>query len=59
MAAITETDLKSLIDSLGGKCLKYDMKINVKKAKVMKISRKGDKSSHQWKKFKRFASLNI
>ena len=42
MLAGSEVGLQRLMDGLMAAAKKYDMKINVKKTKVMKISRKGD-----------------
>jgi Reverse transcriptase (RNA-dependent DNA polymerase) len=44
MVAATEIGLQSLMDGLTTSATKYDMKINVKKTKTMKLSRKGDGS---------------
>ena len=44
MVAYSEAGLQRLMDSLSAKCLEYDMKIHVKKTKVMKISRRENDS---------------
>ena len=42
MVADSELDLQRLMDGLARTANQYDMNINVKKTKVMRVSRKGE-----------------
>ena len=42
MVASTEQGLQLILDNLNESAKQYDMKINVKKTKVMKISKNGE-----------------
>jgi len=66
MVADSEIGLQRLMDGLGSAAHQYDMKINVKKTKVMRVSRKGEgdvnifiegKQVEQVKKFKYLGSI--
>jgi len=42
MTAASEGGLQKLMDGLNRTAKEYDMKVNIKKTKVMKVSRKGE-----------------
>jgi len=43
MIANTEAGLQKIMNALNSTAVKYDMKINIKKTKVMRVSREGGK----------------